>query len=194
MARLNYGHNIRKQIKGLKFRCEPGTKRRYESMTSAILGVVIENASGKRFADYLSEKVWQPLGMEHDALINIDSRKHDMAHAFGGITMTLRDLAKIGQWYLNYGSWEGKRIVSEEWIRQTITFDDDSHGYHYNWYNISYEGYIRPENSGYYAYGICAQTIYVNPYKNLVIVRMGSANNGCAFLPVLFEQLSIYWQ
>lgn len=194
MAKLNYGHNIRKQIKGLKFRCEPGTKRRYESMTSAILGVVIENASGKRFADYLSEKVWQPLGMEHDGLINIDSRKHDMAHAFGGITMTLRDLAKIGQLYLNYGSWEGKRIVSEEWIRQTITFDEDSHGYHYNWYNISYEGYIRPEKSGYYAYGICAQTIYVNPYKNLVIVRMGSANNGCAFLPVLFEQLSIYWQ
>ena len=193
MSKLNYGHNIRKQIRGLKFRCEPGTQLRYESMTSAILGVVIENASGKRFADYLSEKVWQPLGMENYALINIDSRKHDMAHAFGGITMTLRDLAKIGQLYLNYGLWEGKRIVSEEWIRQTITFDENSHGYHYNWYNISYEGYTRPENSGYYAYGICAQTIYVNPYKSLVIVRMGRSNNGCAFLPVLFEQLSMQY-
>ena len=48
MARLNYGHNIMRQICGLKFRCEPGTQRRYESMTSAILGAVIERASGKR--------------------------------------------------------------------------------------------------------------------------------------------------
>lgn len=42
MAKLNYGHDIMRQIKGLKFRCEPGTQRRYESMTAAILGVVIE--------------------------------------------------------------------------------------------------------------------------------------------------------
>jgi CubicO group peptidase (beta-lactamase class C family) len=196
MAKLNYGHDIMKQIKGLKFRCEPGTQSRYESMTAAILGVVIERASGKRYADYLSEKVWKPLGMEHPALINIDSRKHDVAHAFGGIATTLKDLAKIGRLYLHNGMWDGNRIVSEEWIRQTIDFDTNSHfrkGYHFNWYNISYEGFNRPQNSGYYALGICSQILYVNPYKNLVVVRIGLSNNGCAYLPVLFEQLAITW-
>jgi CubicO group peptidase (beta-lactamase class C family) len=193
MAKLNYGHNIRKQIRGLKFRCEPGIQRRYESMTAAILGVVIESASGKRFADYLSERVWQPLGMECDALINIDSRKHDMAHTFGGITMTLKDLAKIGQLYLNYGMWNGKRIVSEDWIRKASEYDASNRGYHYNWYNLSYEGFQKEEFPGYYAFGICAQTLYVNPHKNLVIVRMGTTNNSWAFIPDVFEKLSNVW-
>lgn len=194
MAKLNYGHDIMKQIRGLKFRCEPGTKRRYESMTAAILGVVIERASGKRYADYLSEKVWTPLGMEHTALVNIDSRKHDVAHSFGGISTTVRDLAKIGSLYLNNGMWNGKRIVSEDWIRQTITFDESTVGYHFNWYNINYEGFDRIQYSGYYALGICEQVLYVNPYKNLVMVRIGLNNNGCTIIPVLFEQLSGSWQ
>ena len=46
MARLNYGRNIPAQIRKLKFRCEPGTEYRYESMTTEILGVVIERAAG----------------------------------------------------------------------------------------------------------------------------------------------------
>ena len=194
MARLNYGHDIQKQIQGLRFRCEPGTKFRYESMTSAILGVVIERASGKRFADYLSERVWKPLGMEHPAVVNIDSRKHDNAHAFGGISTTIHDLAKIGRLYLNGGIWNGKRIVSEEWIRQTADCDTSYHGYHFNWYNINYDGYIRLENSGYYALGICEQVLYVNPYKNLIMVRIGRSNNGNTRIPVLFEQMSYWWK
>ena len=193
MARLNYGHNIQKQIRGLKFRCEPGTQFRYESMTSAILGVVIERASGKRFADYLSERVWKPLGMEHPAVVNIDSRKHDNAHTFGGISTTIHDLAKIGRLYLNNGMWNGKRIVSEEWVRQTADCDTTYHGYHFNWYNINYEGYIRPQYSGYYALGICEQVLYVNSHKNLVMVRIGRHNNGHTRIPVLFEQMSGIW-
>lgn len=193
MAKLNYGHNIQKQIQGLKFRCEPGTQFRYESMTSAILGVVIERASGKRFADYLSERVWKPLGMEHPAVVNIDSRKHDNAHTFGGISTTIHDLAKIGCLYLNNGMWNGCRIVSEEWIRQTVDCDTSYHGYHFNWYNINYDGYIRPEYSGYYALGIYEQVLYVNPYKNLVMVRIGLHNHGYTRIPVLFEQMSDVW-
>ena len=194
MARLNYGHNIQKQIQGLKFRCEPGTKHRYESMTAAILGVVIERASGKRFADYLSERVWKPLGMEHPAVVNIDSRKHDNAHTFGGISTTIKDLAKIGRLYLNNGMWDGKRIVSEDWIRQTVDCDSSYHGYHFNWYNISYEDFARPDSSGYYALGICEQVLYVNPYKNFIMVRIGLHNNGYTCIPVLFEQLSYWWK
>ena len=193
MAKLNYGDNIMRQIRGLKFRCEPGTQRRYESMTSAILGAVIERASGKRYADYLGERVWKPLGMEQPALVNIDSRKHDFAHCFGGITLTIHDLAKIGRLYLNNGMWDGRRIVSEDWIRQTADCDTSYHGYHFNWYNINYEGFIRPEYSGYYALGICEQVLYVNPHKNLVIVRIGWSNSGPTRLPVLFDQLGSSW-
>ena len=190
MARLNYGHNLMKQIRGLKFRCEPGTKHRYESMTAQIMGVVIERATGKKYADYLSEKVWKPLQMESPALVNIDSRKHDVAHAFGGISMTIKDLAKIGRLYLHRGLWNGQRIVSEEWIRQSTEYNTDNDGYHFNWYNTSNTGFDKPQYPGYYAFGICAQTLYVCPQKNLIMVRIGMMNRGPVFIPELFEQLS----
>ena len=120
-------------------------------MTSQILGVVIERASKKHFSDYLSEKVWKPLQMESPALMNIDSHKHRVAHAFGGLTLTMKDLAKIGRLYLNKGMWEGKRIVSEEWIRLSSEYDDSNNGYHFNWYNLKYEDYNRSPYPGFYA-------------------------------------------
>ncbi len=191
-AKLNYGHNLMKQIRGLKFRCDPGIEYRYESMTTAILGVVIERATGKRYGDYLSEKVWKPLQMESVALLNIDSRRHGVAHAFGGITCTLKDLAKIGRLYLNEGMWDGKRIVSKEWVHRTTDYYPKS-SYHYSWYDVRYEGFKTGEYPGFYAYGIAAQTLYINPHKNLVIVRMGRHNNGRCFVPDVFEQLSNVW-
>ena len=192
IARLNYGHNMVKQIRGLKFRCDPGTKFHYESMTTAILGVVIEHATGRHYADYLSEKVWKPLQMESVALINIDSRKHHAAHAFGGITCTLKDLAKIGRLYLNNGLWDGKRIVSEEWIHLTTDFDPESN-YHYSWYDVRFEDFEPGQYPGFYAIGIYNQVLYVNPHKNLIMVRIGAGNIGWASIPEVFEQLSNVW-
>lgn len=190
ITRLNYGHHVMRQIRGVKFRCEPGTQYRYESMTSQILGVVIERASKKRFVDYLSEKVWKPLQMESQALINIDSRRHRVPHTFGGITLTMKDLAKIGRLYLNRGVWNGQRIVSEEWIRLSTEYDTSNKGYHFNWYNSSSYGAKKPQSPGYYALGICAQVLYVNPFKNLIMVRVGEDNINPVFVPELFEQLS----
>lgn len=194
MAKLNYGHNIRKQVKGLKFRCKPGTQYRYESMTPAILGMVIERASGKSYAEYLSEKVWQPLGMNSAALVIIDSKRHDMAHTFGGVTMNIMDLAKIGCLYLNKGIWDGKRIVSEDWIVSSTRYDVTNFGYHYNWYNLSYNNYYLTRYPGYFALGIFQQTLYVNPRKNLIIVRLGSSNRGYAYIPALFERVANAWR
>ena len=192
IAKLNYGHNLVKQIRGLKFRCDPGTEFRYESMSTAILGVVIERATGKNYADYLSEKVWKPLQMESVALLNIDSRKHRAAHAFGGITCTLKDLAKIGRLYLNNGMWDGKRIVSEEWIHLTTDYNPKS-SYHYGWYDVRYEGLETGKYPGFYAIGIYNQVLYINPHKKLIMVRIGRGNMGWAIIPEVFEQLSNIW-
>ena len=193
MAKLNYGHNLMKQIRGLKFRCEPGKEHRYESMTAEILGVVIERATGQRYIDYLSEKVWKPLQMESPAVVNIDSRKHGVAHAFGGISTTMQDLAKIGRLYMNGGVWNGQRIVSEEWIHQTTDYSEDNDGYHFNWYNLSSIGADKAPYPGYYAHGIRGQVLYVNPYKRLIMVRMGRQDNTFASIPYVFEQLSNFF-
>lgn len=193
MASLNYGRNIPTQVKKLKFRCDPGTEYRYESMTTQILGLVIERAIGRRYAVYLEEKIWTPLGMESPAYMNYDSKKHHTAHAFGGLALTMRDLAKIGRLYLNRGEWNGKRIVSEFWIDQSSAYLTDNEGYHFCWYNTSCIGAEKPEFPGYYAMGIRGQILYVNPYKNLIMVRLGLRDDTYAHIPYLFEQLSNLW-
>ena len=128
--------------------------------------------------------------MESPALINIDSRRHNVAHTFGGITLTMKDLAKIGRLYLNRGLWDGRRIVSEEWIRLSTEYNTENDGYHMNWYNTSWMDYT-PEYPGFYAYGIRAQVLYVNPYKNLIMIRFGKRDDTYAFIP--FKRLSKYF-
>ena len=193
MADLNYGSNIPAQVKKLKFRCEPGTEHNYESMSTEILGMVIEKATGRSFADYLEEKVWKPIGMESPGYISYDSKKHHTPHAFGGLALTIYDLAKIGRLYLNSGEWNGKRIVSESWIQQSTTYSDENEGYHFCWYNTSSVGADKPEHPGFYALGIRGQVLFVNPYKNLIMVRLGLKDDTYAHIPYIFEQLSNLW-
>ena len=193
MAKLNYGRDIMAQVRKLKFRCEPGTEYRYESMTTEILGLVIERATGRRFADYLEEKVWTPLGMEYPAYLSYDSKKHHAPHAFGGLALTMLDLAKIGRLYLNRGQWNGKRIVSESWVEQSTAYSEDNEGYHFCWYNTSCIGAEKAEYPGYYAMGIRGQVLFVNPYRNMIMVRLGLRDDTYAHIPYLFEQLSNLW-
>ena len=193
MADLNYGSNIPAQVKKLKFRCEPGTEHHYESMSTEILGMVIERATGRSFADYLEEKVWKPIGMESPGYISYDSKKHHTPHAFGGLALTIYDLAKIGRLYLNSGEWNGKRIVSESWIQQSTTYSEENEGYHFCWYNSSSVGVDKPEYPGFYALGIRGQVLFVNPYKNLIMVRLGLKDDTYAHIPYIFEQLSNLW-
>lgn len=75
MARLYYGNNQEKYLKNLKFKYTPGEVTDYNSATTAFLGLILEKASQKSYADYLEEKVWKPLGMEYNASISLDDKK-----------------------------------------------------------------------------------------------------------------------
>jgi CubicO group peptidase (beta-lactamase class C family) len=144
MAKLFYGRNSFGQLKKLKFDIEPGVENEYNSATTAILGIVLERAVKKSYTEYLKEKVWEPLGMEYNASMSLDDKKHRVAKAYQGLNATAVDLAKIGRLYLNGGNWNGKQIVSKEWIEKSTTPDiEESHtgvkykGYQYQWYSES---------------------------------------------------------
>ena len=121
MAKLYMGNNTLKVLKSLKFINTPSENFSYDSATTAILGVVIERATGKPYAQYLSEKVWQPLGMERDALIGLDSKKHHTAKSFAGLTTNVRDLAKIGRLFLNNGVCNGAQIVDSTFVNRCLS-------------------------------------------------------------------------
>ena len=121
MAKLYMGNNSLKVLKSLKFINTPGENFSYDSATTALLGIVIERATGKSYAQYLSEKVWQPLGMERDALIGLDSKKHHTAKSFAGLTTNVRDLAKIGRLFLNNGVCNGVQIVDSTFVNRCLS-------------------------------------------------------------------------
>lgn len=153
----------------------PGTLQHYVSVDTQVLGTILVRATGQDLAAYASEKLWQPLGMEFDAVWLLDGT--GMEWAFGGLNASLRDFARFGWLYLNGGSRNGKQIVPEAWVRASVTPDaphlmpgpkpnsSNEMGYGYQWW-------IPSEPDGdFMALGVYGQTIYVDPKNRLVIVK-----------------------
>jgi len=157
MARLFYGRNQLRQLKKMKFTQDPGEKYDYNSATTAILGIVLERAVKRPYAEYLEEKVWKPLGMEYNASVSLDDKRHRSAKSYQGLSATAIDLAKIGRLYMNGGRWNEKQIVSEAWVQKSITPNiSENHisgnkykDYQYHWYSIERGWYERDSIGAY---------------------------------------------
>ena len=169
-ATFYYGTNLRKAIKKMKLEIEPGERFAYSSGSAQLLGLVLERAlKNKTISSYLEEKIWQPLEMEFDASWSLDRKKNGLEKTFCCINARARDYAKIGRLYLNKGKWNDKQIVSENWVAQSTKIDTTNNSslrYQYQWWLPSQTG-------DFMAQGILGQYIYVNPEKNLIIVRLG---------------------
>ena len=79
MAKLYYGTDQRKQLANLTFAHPPGTVHAYQSATTALLGWIVEEVQGKDLGELMQERIWGPLGMEHDASWSLDDGKHRSA-------------------------------------------------------------------------------------------------------------------
>ena len=158
----------------------PGTYNRYSSADTQVLGLLLIKATGRTLTDYMQEKLWDPLGAEYAANWIHDSEGREIAA--WGLNMTARDYAKLGELYRLKGQWGDKQIVSPEWIHASVT-PDAPHlmpgknpksnrvlGYGYQWW-------IPEAGSDYCAIGVYNQFIYVNPDRDVVIVKL-SANSG----------------
>lgn len=174
-----YCNDQTKRCQQIKMRYQPGTRFQYSSMTTQILGICLERATGKRFSQYLEEKIWKPLGMEHDALIALDQK--GVAKQFGGLAANPMDLARFGRLYLNKGRWNQQQIISEQWITATQTRDTSegrSHLYSHCWWLDTYPSENHFDKTDLFAGGFRGQVIYVNPNNNTIIVRTGKREGG----------------
>lgn len=159
----------------------PGTFCRYNSGDTQVLGALLIRATGRSIADYMAEKLTEPLGTVDPAHWLVDGDGTEMAYA--GLNMTARDYARIGELYRLGGSWNGTQIVPADWVRDSVTIASPhlepgrpvvgSHaidlGYGYQWW---LPGGDRRDFS---AIGVYNQFIYVDPATSTVIVKL-SAN------------------
>jgi CubicO group peptidase (beta-lactamase class C family) len=188
-ATFYYGRNLRKAISKMKLEVEPGERHYYSSGDSQLLGLLLERALKEQtITDYLEEKIWQPLGMEYDASWSIDRKKHGLEKTFCCVNARARDFAKIGRLYLNKGMWNGKQIVSKSWV-ETSTQIDTTKGS--EWY-YQYQWWLPTKTGDFMAQGILGQYIYVNPEKNLIIVRLGKKQGDANWWQILASLGKVY--
>lgn len=172
IAKFYYGKNLKKYTYKLKVKKEPGSEYKYQSANSQLLGYTIEKATGKPLGKYLEEKLWKPIGMEYNATWSYDSKKHKSIKAFCCLNARAIDLAKFGRLFLIDGKWGSDQIIDKEWIKKSssiINDSKDSQGYNYSF------GWRVCETGEFFAKGLLGQYIWIDPGKELIIVRLGKS-------------------
>jgi CubicO group peptidase (beta-lactamase class C family) len=157
-----------------------GARFYYASPNSDLLGLVIERATGTRYHHYLAERLWKKMGARGAASITVD--RVGTARAAGGISMTTRDLARLGQLVLDDGSArDGGQVVPRDWIADMRangdrrawvdgTFDDRFAPGRYRscWYDVG------DRRGSIAAVGIHGQWLWIDPQARIVIARTAS--------------------
>ncbi len=141
ISSLYISNNVMKLIKKMKFSHQPGTKKYYSSLDTELLGIIIERATKATLAEYLEQKIWQPLGMESSAKWDIDSDKAGNPKAFCCLNAVARDYAKFARLFLKGGMWKGKQVISKDWVAKSTIPDFSNGSYQYQWYSTqSFKG------------------------------------------------------
>jgi CubicO group peptidase (beta-lactamase class C family) len=150
-------------MRKLKREAPSGTKWVYKTGETNLVGVVVSSATKKNLSDYLSEKVWRPFGMEHDASWLLGSTGHEISGCC--LQASTRDFARFGLFILGGGIAEGKSVLPDGWIAEATTkhadTDQAEDGYGYQWWTVN--------DGSYAAKGIFGQGIFIDPKRKLVI-------------------------
>jgi CubicO group peptidase (beta-lactamase class C family) len=127
--------------------------------------------------------------MDEEATWNYDSEEHGMVKAFCCLNATARDFAKFGRLYLNHGKWEGKQVVPEDWVKYSMGIHNDSkdlEGYPYTYF------WRVLDNGCVFAKGILGQYIFLDPSKDLIILRFGTKRGKVHWSAFIEETASRY--
>jgi len=168
-ARAYYDDDLSETILNQKVVEKPGRQFKYLSGNTQLLGMVIEKATQKKLATYLSESFWKPLGMEQPALWQVDDKKNQLVKTYCCIASNARDFARFGKLYKDYGMWNGTQLLDSSFVAQSIRprFENDSE-YGYGFWLSDYKN-----KDIFVMRGILGQYVITIPEDDLIIVRLG---------------------
>ena len=171
----------------------PGTRWYYNNWDFNVLSTIVNRETGDDFLRLFRTRVAEPLGME-------DYREFDgnyfldpavSRHAAYGFKLSARDLARFGLLYLRKGDWDGKRILSREWVEESTRSYSDTQtvrgGYGYLWWIPELAG----GDEAFAACGVGTQVLLVVPDMDLVVVQRVNTFAGLnhPFDPELYRKI-----
>lgn len=155
-------------MKDLPRAAEPGTRWNYSTGETSLIGVLVSRATGRPLADYLSETIWRPYGMERDAAWMIDEAGQEP----GGccLVASLRDWGRFGQFVLDGGVIDGRSVVPDGWFADATAKQAETgapgEGYGFLWWT--------EDDGDFAAHGIFGQAIHIDPERRLVVVILSA--------------------
>ena len=159
-----------------------GKKYHYCSPHSDLLGWIIERASGENYSKIMADLLFKKAGMNHEANVTVD--KWGASRAAGGISVSPYDLLLISELVRNHGSNKNGQVIPASWIEDFVNNKNNNSylnqdnlerfpkgNYRSKWYQTGFK------DNEYCAIGIHGQNIWINPQKEITIVRMSSASD-----------------
>ena len=182
------GDKARGLMMGMELRDEPGTVFNYANAVTQILGLILERASDQPYEDFLSDHIWTPLGAE-DAYVWYNEAD-GFPRTYSSLMAPARDWMKLGLLIKDGGKFNGKQIVSEDYIKKMVSPSATNPSYGWQiWLGTAYEPVrfyneikvglsvaasapFKADDMIYFD-GFGGQRVYISPSNDLVIVRTG---------------------
>ena len=146
----------------------PGEVWNYSTGETNLIGILVMRATGKPLAEYLSEKVWQPYGMQQDASWLLGNDGYEISGCC--IQAAVRDFARFGQFILDGGAIDGQPVLPDGWLEKAtqkqVSYGAPGEGYGYQWWTW--------DDGSFQADGIFGQGIFIDPARRLVIASNSS--------------------
>jgi len=168
------------------FMAEPGTEFNYSGGDIQLLAEILHNATGMKLDEFSTKYLFEPMGItSNDWWLIFPTGE---IQAAGGLKLIPRDMVKIGAMMLNKGTWNGNRIISENWLVKCMTAYSGNNnikvpgedlgrvGYAYTWWtkNFRFNG---NNLDAFFALGWGGQKILIVPEFDLVVVFTGANYN-----------------
>ena len=153
---------------------KPGETFHYDSMCSYLLSAIVQRVTGQKLLDYLRPRIFEPL---HITEVDWEESPEGFNTGGWGLRMQVESMANIGQLLLNKGNWEGKQLISAEWVEEmTSSLQEtgmmDTYGYHI--WRCDYPNASRAD-------GALGQYIIVAPDEDMVVaITQANTSNGVA--------------
>ena len=180
MARRDDDPSPHEYVAQLSKQAPHGEEYEYRSILTDVLGWVLERVTGQPLAEAFATSVWQPLGAAYDADLAVGPA--GFALADGGFCVTLGDLARYGVMHLQRGVADGRRVVSDDWVRRVVgpnpelasLFDSEREGLPEDAYYRDKWWVIDPERGMRSGFGIHGQQVLVDDRSGSVVARMST--------------------
>ncbi|MFF5638659.1 serine hydrolase domain-containing protein [Streptomyces sp. NPDC012825] len=156
----------------------PGSVFNYSTLDTQVLGWVLEAATGVSLARYAAERLWGPMGAEHDAYYFLSRRHPRTALGGGSLNASVRDLARLGMLMARGGTWNGRQVIPASWTERSRGAQDSHlavgalgpglpghYGYANQWWTLG------GEHRAFTGLGIHGQYLWVDPVADVVVVK-----------------------